>query len=168
LTAYPSANGQLVSMRNSTNSLFWWLDITPTGFLRLRNLAGTSVATSIRPVPLNKPLRIEITADGADIKAYLFGGNSLGPVEALASTNFDTSISAQQIRFGNTSTAPTWPKIFFDEIVFTNTAVRIGPVTTPSTLSGWTRWNGTSEVPLTLDGAWDGSLIKPFGSQDRF
>lgn len=126
LTAYPSANGRLLSVYNSGLTLQYWIDVTPTGSLRLKDGAGNTLDTSAAALPLNTVLRLELVADGAgNMTVSVYLGNNTGLWDTLTGAGVGTT--AQEFRFGNPNAAPTWPTFYLGGIIVTDTAALIGP-----------------------------------------
>lgn len=160
-TAFSSGgNAQLFSARDSSNAVVWWLDVTPTGIIRLRNAANVAVDISASPLPIEE-MRFDAVVHNDAVTVSIHNGESLNPFEVLSGTGFLTGF--QQVRFGNPNSAPTWPKAWWDGLAFSNEATKIGPITPPPP-TPVTLWDGSTEQPLTVDGVWDGSAVQPIVS----
>jgi hypothetical protein len=124
MTAYPSA-GAPILQAFSAASLRWRLDITSAGLMRLRDSANTIIATAATPLEAGDVLRVEVVVTGTSATAHAYLGDSTTALVTLAGT---VGSGADEVRFGNTQTAPTWPRLLWDELAVANTAALIGPV----------------------------------------
>lgn len=165
LTGHPPGNGQLCSAKAMDNSNFWWMDITSAGILRLRDTGGSAKALSSAALPIDQELRIEVVADGTDVSVFVYVGESTVPIQTLNGTGFSGVVATHRLQFGNTNTTPTYPKTSWDSIAFADEAVLIGAINPeePPTTSLYL-WDGSEELPLSVDGVWDGSVAIPMGS----
>lgn len=130
LSAWPGGNARLLAAHDASNVLMWWLDVTAAGILRLRDPGGSAKDTSASGLPTGTELRLEVVADGAGaVTATVYTGDGTTPWDTLSGTGFGTTF--QQLRIGNPSTSPTWPRLWLDEIAVADTAAEIGPVEPP-------------------------------------
>ncbi len=141
-------------------ALAWRLDIAGTGGvagqLRLRDTSTNIIANSgSTTLPLNTLIRLEVVANSGSMTVKAYNGESTAALITLTGTVGDT---INTIDFGNTfSSSP--PSHYIDDMAFSDTASEIGPIAPTGAV--WSLWNGSTEVPLTLDGVWNGSSIDP-------
>lgn len=163
LADHPSGNAQIFSIRDSINIFMWWLDITATGVLRLRNNGGTALAISKASLPMNQTLRIEGTCNVGSVTVRVYRGDTIVPIETLVGTGVDkdslgNTIVPAQCRFGTPNNANVLPHMYFDEMAFANTSDLIGP-NWPSN-PPFTVWDGVREVGADIYGLWDGTAVQ--------
>lgn len=153
LSAYPSA-GAPILQAFASGALRWRLDVTSTGLVRLRDASNAIVATASSAVPLNTELRVEavINADAATALVYL-GDEE----DALVELSGTVGAGADEVRWGNTQTAPTWPRLWWDDLAVADTPALIGPVPAPEPEpepEPRRRFPLDDRYELLLDGAW--------------
>ncbi|GAA2609645.1 hypothetical protein SMC26_39460 [Actinomadura fulvescens] len=112
LSAYPSAGARLMSVHLANTSLSWYVDVTSAGIMRLRDPGGTAVALSGTPIPIGRELFVEAIADDGTVTVTVYDGST--SILSVASRAVPTTL--EQVRFGSTTTAPTWPRLWWDEM----------------------------------------------------
>lgn len=127
LSAWPGGNARILHAYDASNALQWWMDVTSSGILRLRDPGGSAVDTSTSGLPTDDEFRIEVTGDGTGaVTVNLYDGDSTTAFDTLSGTGLGTTV--QQIRVGTPSTSPTWPRWWVDEIAVADDDTEIGPV----------------------------------------
>lgn len=167
------ASGSFVLARGGTDTdtpQSFRLDIAGTGAgsgagqLRLRDVANTQIDDSGTDVlPINQLVRLEMICAAGNFTARAYSGET---TTLIAEVSGSVGTTTQYFRYGTSLTTPTAPDFYMDDIVLTDTATWIGAVAPVGTSYAWTLYNGTSEVPLTLDGVYNGSTIDSINSID--
>lgn len=160
ITSYSSAAFS-IARGLSLGSMVWRVDVagtggSPPGEVRLRNGAVALLDDSgALGLALNTVYRFEAIVTGAVMTLNIYVGESLIPWDTLSGT---VGAAIDQIEFG-TVVSGTTALFYYDDLAFSDQAVAIGPVAPAG--PAWTMWNGTAEVPITLDGTWNGAAIDP-------
>lgn len=152
MTALPSAGAPIVQAFGSGNSILRWrLDITSTGLIRLRDDANNIVDTSVLALAIATRYRIEVTVNDTSARAYVYAGDSTTALLTLAGTVGST---CDAIRFGNSQTSPTWPRLYMDDLAVGRGGPElIGPVVGAYTDPGLAEVYGVG-AELLIDEAW--------------
>ncbi|MEU4726528.1 hypothetical protein AB0G06_43615 [Nonomuraea dietziae] len=173
LTAHASASIIVITGLTANNATAQWRVTlagtgagAQTGQIRITNGAGTTQASSGSSViPLNQVVRLEAVIQSGAFTATAYSGDT-NTVIATATATTVTTVDMDAVRFGPFSTAPTVPTFYLDDFALSDTAALIGPPSPAPSGATWSLWNGTSEVPLSLEGVWNGTSVTPL-SFDR-
>lgn len=166
ITALASGSWQFFTGLTSNNtSQIWRVTLAGSGAgasanqIRITNTGGTTLAHSgTNVVPLNTPVRMEVIHDNGTVTATAFNVSTGSQIATASFGGFNATMDS--IRFGPNTSSPTVPRFWFDNFAISDTAAYIGPFdSTPPPSAAWSLWNGTTEVPLTLDGVWNGTTI---------
>ncbi|MFC9974293.1 hypothetical protein ACFVH6_25655 [Spirillospora sp. NPDC127200] len=165
-TGIASASWMLLSGWSGT-TLNWKVDISgaggsPPGQVRLRKGDNTQIASSTVGLPLNTVVRIELllAADGT-MSVYAYEGDSTTALFVVTG-QLGFTPSYDIVRFGYNGVSPVVPAYYLDDLMVSDSPVLIGPeVKPPAPSVGWFLWDGTNEVPLNLEGVFDGAGIVP-------
>lgn len=127
LSALPSAGAPLLQAYSSS-SLQWRVDCTVAGLLRLRDASNTVVATASTAIDVATKIRLEAKVSGTSAVIIAANGDIPNPLVTLTGT---VGSGADEVRFGNPQTAPTWATVKWDNLAVSDEAVFIGPVPLP-------------------------------------
>lgn len=160
ITAYGGLSSSIFRFRNSSTEI-WRVDIAgtsgaPPGEVRLRGASGVLLDDSDSlGLSINTLYRFEGVVSGGTVTLKVYEGESLSAWDTLTG-----SIGTTIDTFDVGCTVNTTTSIqYFDDIAVGNTATEIGPVVTSTATV--TVWNGTTEVPATIQGVWNGSTVTP-------
>lgn len=114
-SAYPSGNARWLLGVGASSSTLWWLDMTATGIVRLKDPGGVTLAQSASPVPLNTAIRVDVLALDGALTATLYSGAA-----TLATLSGTLPGTLLEVRFGNPQASPTWPRMWWDDMALTD------------------------------------------------
>jgi hypothetical protein len=162
ITGYGSSAASVLRVANDGSEVAR-IDIagsagSPPGEVRLRG-AGAALLDDSGSLGLsiNTKYRLELVANSGAITCTIYEGDTMNVWDTLTGT---AAGSITDIAFGSTLST-TFPTFYIDDMAVADSATPIGPAQLIEPTANWTLWNGTSEVPLTLDGTWDGSTVTP-------
>ena len=116
-SGYPNVGSRITMAYGASTTLLWFVDVTSTGIMRLRDGSSTTLDQTAAAIPLGTPLRVDVLVDEGDLSvrvvdaadvlvAELSGSVTIGPVH--------------EVRFGNHSTATLWPRLWLWDLAFTD------------------------------------------------
>lgn len=158
LTNYGSLSSTIFRLQTGATEV-WRVDVagtggSPPGEVRLRGTAGALLDDSgTLGLALNTVYRFEGVVSAGSVTLKVYTGDSMTVWDTLTGTVATTVDRFDIGPSGSTTSAIQ----YFDDIAIADTASEIGPVA-PSgpTVSVW---NGTSEVPATIQGVWNGTTV---------
>jgi hypothetical protein len=165
LLATPTASGliETVYTNNSTAHAGRLLVSTGRG-IQMQNTAGaTSQLTPSYPMPLNTWHRVEVqriigtTTSNGTFNVQVFVGDSTTVMASYTNTAANTGLVAMTGQQWGRVSGTGWgsgPQI--DDIASRDGTTAIGPWVSP-----WSVYTGTTTVPLTLLGTWNGTQLVP-------
>lgn len=137
LTAYPTASARPLQAYTASTALLWYLSVTSAGILRLHKADNTVLASSATAFPLNLPVRLAVRSLGGVVTVTASAG---GSTWATLTGDVANAGPLYQVRFGNPNTAPTFPRLWLDDMAVTDpdatvagalsVATKVGPLWT--------------------------------------
>lgn len=136
-----------------------WQIMIANGAVRIVSGDGSIVYNSYpSAITAGQWYRFETTLDGDFQALTVFQGDS---ESALIAGSGMHETPLLPTTFTTVGTPTTWmPGWYMDDLALGDTAEWLGPAVLPPAQS-WYIWDGASEIPITLEGEWDGSTIQP-------
>lgn len=139
--------------------------VNTTGKFAIQNTTGTTAFTQPDTLAVDTWYRVEVqvtqnltTPTNGSIAFRWYLGDSTTPLGTFTSSTFNAgSTTHVQVVFGRISGAWNNGVMTWDDVALLDAPTAIGP----SATDRFFLWDGTTEIPLTLSGAWDGSVIVP-------
>lgn len=162
-TGFPTGSQAMVKGLNTGfASDSWYIDITSTGQLRIRDAAGTVLATSVQTMQTGIWYRLEWhiiagTGTAGTIEVRLYTADQTTPLYSYTNAACNTNSETSHVQFGPTLATPQLPAFFLDETVL-DTAGWIGvaagtPLNSPPTANAGPDQNVDVNTTVTLDGS---------------